>query len=107
MDVSIQGSRKQSFETRLAIVIWIGIGGMCVDPAPDGGANRQRYHVNQSRECMDEIKRQVSALGLCSGGLDSVVLGRGPKHLGPPVPIDGDARASHDRWTSLGDGEGP
>jgi SanA protein len=28
-----------------------------------------------------------------------VVLGRGPRYLGPKVPIDGDARATHDAWT--------
>jgi SanA protein len=28
-----------------------------------------------------------------------VVLGRGPKFLGPRVPIEGDARATHDAWT--------
>jgi SanA protein len=28
-----------------------------------------------------------------------VALGRGPKHLGPRVSIEGDARATHDAWT--------
>ena len=29
-----------------------------------------------------------------------VALGRGPRFLGPPVPISGDARATHDAWTT-------
>lgn len=31
--------------------------------------------------------------------LDVYVLGTRARHLGPPIPIDGGAEASHDRWT--------
>lgn len=34
--------------------------------------------------------------------LDSRVLGTQPRHLGDPIPIDGDASATHDAWTDGG-----
>jgi SanA protein len=34
--------------------------------------------------------------------LDAYLLGTEPKHVGAPIPVDGDARRTHDRWTRAG-----
>jgi SanA protein len=51
-------------------------------------ADRQPYP--QARA---DHTREVLATALA---LVDVVLGRGPRYLGPPVSIEGDARATHD-----------
>ncbi|WP_437681127.1 SanA/YdcF family protein [Sorangium sp. So ce131] len=57
-----------------------------------GYAADRRVYANAERDAQRELL--ATALTL----LDTLS-GRGPRFLGPPVPIDGDARASHDAWT--------
>lgn len=59
-------------------------------------ADRQPYahaRANAAREFL------ASALAVA----DSYLLGTGPRHLGAPIPIEGDGRATHDRWTMGGE----
>lgn len=56
-------------------------------------ADRRAYwHEGSNRA------REVGARVLAF--VDSYVLHRGPRHLGAPIPITGDGRATHDRWTA-------
>ncbi len=55
-------------------------------------ADRQRY-LYETRNKM----REFIATGVAF--LDSYVFGTGPRHLGPVIPIAGDGRATHDRFT--------
>lgn len=56
-------------------------------------ADRRAY----PREASDGF-REMLARGVAF--VDSYVLGTGPRHLGNPIPIDGDGRVTHDRWTA-------
>jgi SanA protein len=53
-------------------------------------ADRRRYAHARANESREALAKVVAVL-------DSFVWRRGPKHLGHPIPISGDARASHDR----------
>lgn len=55
-------------------------------------ADRHDYPGAASYEAR-EILARVGAW------LDSYVLGTQPRYLGPVLPIDGDSKATHDRWT--------
>lgn len=55
-------------------------------------ADRRDYPSALHDDVREMVARSVAFL-------DSYLLGTEPRHLGPPIPIDGDGRASHDRWT--------
>ncbi|GMV40340.1 MAG: hypothetical protein AMXMBFR64_20560 [Myxococcales bacterium] len=54
-------------------------------------ADRREY-VDARRDALREVVARTRAAA-------DVVLGVGPRHLGDPIPIDGSASASHDRWS--------
>jgi len=53
----------------------------------------RRGYVAAPKDALREVAARARAF------LDSYVFAAGPQHLGPMIPIDGDARASHDRTT--------
>lgn len=55
-------------------------------------ADRRRYATARSLR-LREVFARAGAFA------DSYLLGTEPAHLGPAIPIDGDAAQTHDRWT--------
>lgn len=55
--------------------------------------------VADRREYRDAARDAVREVGARAKAVADVWLGTGPRHLGDPIPIDGSAAASHDRWS--------
>ncbi|MBA2662027.1 MAG: YdcF family protein [Bradymonadaceae bacterium] len=59
----------------------------------------RRVYLHEGANARREFVARVMAVA------DSYLLKRSPRYLGDPIPIDGEATASHDRKTQLGKGQ--